>query len=52
MVYKTLRNKKAKPSIAKILTSAETDDYHFMSRSELRMGRAGLRKVSPCAIER
>jgi hypothetical protein len=31
MVYKTLTNKKAESSIAKILTSAETDDYHLMS---------------------
>jgi hypothetical protein len=42
MVYKTLRNKKAKSSVAKILTSAETDDYHLMSRWTARAALAHI----------
>ena len=45
MVHKTLINKKAKSYIAKILTSAETDNYHLMSRLTTRTTPARISLV-------
>ena len=45
MVHKTLINKKAKSSIAKILMSAETDNYHLMSRLTTRTTPARISLV-------